>query len=461
MLEFPPRGSGKPDRLEFTPHQTWISPDELGDSWTWSPGKVLLGEWNNRLLGRYDDRHMVTVAGTRSGKSYTVLGPNLRRYPGSCIVLDPKAELVKSTASARRALGSRVIVLDPFGETGGPSANYNPFHELGDRREQDMAADALLMADALIIANEKDPHWTESAKNLIRGISLYMLAVDRPGAHLGRLRQALHLDVDGLKELLKAMAAADSDLFSGIIRNVGTAYLGKLEATPTEFQSILSTAQEQTAPLDDIVPISKHSDFRFGDLRREMVTVYLVLPGMRMGTHARWLRLLVQQAMAAMERYPGDREHLPVWFVLEEFAALGYMRSIETAAGFMAGLGVMMWSVLQDFTQLRTHYPKSWETFLGNAGLIQAFGNSDVTTTEHLSKMMGSTQVIEAQDVFVNASQRAHGDTGRRENVRNVPLLEASEISYHFARDTNRQLVLMPGRPPIYMNRFNPKQHGE
>ena len=152
------------------------------------------------------------------------------------------------------------------------------------------------------------------------------------------------------------------------------------------------------------------------------------------------------------------RGQLPVWFVLEEFPALGHMRSIETAAGLMAGFGVKLWSVLQDLTQLKTHYPKSWETFLGNAGVIQAFGNADVTTTEHLSKMLGSTQVIERQDIRVSGSAMAHGDTGRREHLRSVRLLDANEITRHFSREIGRQLILVPGRPPIYMQRL--ERHG-
>jgi len=174
---------------------------------------------------------------------------------------------------------------------------------------------------------------------------------------------------------------------------------------------------------------------------------------MRMGTHYRWLRLVIQQALCAVERAPVPRGGLPVWFVLEEFPSLGHMRSIETAAGLMAGFGVKLWAVLQDLTQLQTHYPKSWETFLGNAGFIQAFGNSDVTTTEHLSKMLGMTQVMDRHDVRVSGSAMSHGDTGRREHPRSVRLLDPYEITRWFSRESNRQLVLVPGRPPLYMNR--------
>jgi type IV secretion system protein VirD4 len=454
MLEFPPRGSGEPGRLESAPNRTWTSPDKLDDAWTWVPGKVLLGAWNGRPLGRSDDRHMVTVAGSRAGKSRTVLIPNLLNYPGSSIVLDPKGELARKTAAHLRAQNRDVVILDPFGETGEPSRNYNPFHELGDRRPSDVPPDAALLADALIIGNEKDPHWTDAAKNLIKGLALYMLASDAANAHLGYLRELLHADEDRLKALFKIMADTPSNVYGGIIRNTGTSFMGKLIGSPRELQSILSTAQEQTAPLDDIVHISRQSDFRFSDLRKTPVTVFLVLPGIRLGTHARWLRLLVQQAMASLERHPGKPGELPIWFILEEFAALGYMRTIETAAGFMAGYGVKLWTILQDFSQLKAHYPNSWETFLGNAGIIQAFGNIDITTTEHLSKMMGNTQVIEMQDVFVSASQRAHGDAGRRENIRNTRLMDPDEISFYFARETWRQLILRPGHNPIYMDRL-------
>jgi type IV secretion system protein VirD4 len=412
---------------------------------------VLLGQWEGRAVGFHDDRHVVTVAGARSGKSSTVLIPNLLRYPGSVIVLDPKGELARACAAHRARMGQRVFVLDPFGETGLPAGSHNPFAELGHGRPEHVAADAAQLADALIIGNPRDPHWTDSAKNLVRGSALHLLATDPAKATLRELRRLLSATPAELDRLFAAMA--NSAAFDGIVANIGASFLGKKESGGRELQGILSTAQEQTAPLDDIVRITGHSDFRLSDLRDGNLTIFLVLPGMRIGTHYRWLRLVIQQALNAVERAPVPRGGLPVWFVLEEFPALGHMRSIETAAGLMAGFGVKLWSVLQDLTQLQTHYPKSWETFLGNAGVIQAFGNVDVTTTEHLSKMLGMTQIIERRDIRVSGRAMSEGDTGRREHPRSVRLLDANEITEWFSRETNRQLVLVPGRPPIYMQR--------
>jgi type IV secretion system protein VirD4 len=393
----------------------------------------------------------VTVAGARSGKSSTVLIPTLRRYPGSVIVLDPKGELARACAAHRAKMGQRVFVLDPFNETGLPQASHNPFTELGQGRPEHIAADAAQLADALIIGNPRDPHWTDSAKNLLRGITLHLLAANGAHTTLREVRRLLSGTPAELDRLFEAMT--NSSAFDGIVGNIGASFLGKSQAGGKELQGILSTAQEQTAPLDDIVRITDRSDFSLSDLREGNMSIFLVLPGMRIGTHYRWLRLVIQQALCAVERAPVPRGELPVWFVLEEFPALGHMRSIETAAGLMAGFGVKLWAVLQDFTQLKTHYPKSWETFLGNAGFIQAFGNVDVTTTEHLSKMLGVTQAMERQNIRVSGAAMSHGDVGRREHPRSVRLAEAYELTAWFSRETNRQLLLVPGRPPLYMNR--------
>lgn len=449
--DFPPRGSGIAGRPEAPPSQVWGHPWQLGPNWDCKPGHVLLGQWEGRSLGRRDDRHMVTIAGSRSGKSSTVLIPNLRRYSGSTVVIDPKGELARATAQHRIRMGQQVFVLDPFGATGIPTASHNPFAELASGDPAHVAADVSQIADALIIGNTRDPHWTDSAKNLIRGVVLHLLDREPTRATLREVRKVLNYTPAELETLFEAMA--DSPAFDGTVANIGAAFLGKKESGGRELQSILSTAQEQTSPLDDVVRITERSDFRLTDLRAGNMTIYLVLPGMRIGTHYRWLRLIVQQALAAMEKAPVARGSLPVWFVLEEFPALGHMRSIETAAGLMAGFGVKLWSVLQDLTQLQTHYPKSWETFLGNAGVIQAFGNADITTTEHLSKMLGSTQVLERQSVRLTAGAMAHGDTGVRENLRSVRLLDANEITRFFSRESGRQLILEPGRPPIYMQR--------
>jgi len=449
--QFPPRGSGTENVLEALPAQTWVHPDGLGPHWDWKPGRVLLGKWNNRFIGRDDDRHIVTLAGSRAGKTSTSLIPNLLRYPGSCLVLDPKGELARATAQARVRMGHAVFVCDPFGVSGLPTASYNPFSSLDGTDPRYLGADVAQAVDAIIINNAKDPHWTDGGKNLLRGAALHLIQTTGKVPTLRQLRRLISASEDDLQKLFTAMSKSQVEA----VANTGASFKGKLDLGPRELQSILSTVQEQTAPFDDVAHVTERSDFKLTDLKNGKMTIYLVLPGLRMGTHYRWLRLIIQQALAAMERAPVPYGQLPVWFVLEEFPTLGHMQSIEKAAGLLAGYGVKLWSVLQDLTQLQTHYQKSWETFLGNAGILQAFGNADTTTTEYLSKRLGMTQVIERQEVRVSGAAMAHGDLGRRENLRAVRLLEPNEITEWFARETGRQLIITSGGRPIYLERLD------
>jgi len=57
-------------------------------------------------LGIDDDRHLVTIAGSRSGKGTSAIIPNLCLYPGSVVCLDPKGENATLTAARRGSGGN-------------------------------------------------------------------------------------------------------------------------------------------------------------------------------------------------------------------------------------------------------------------------------------------------------------------------------------------------------------------
>lgn len=75
----------------------------------------------------------------------------------------------------------------------------------------------------------------------------------------------------------------------------------------------------------------------------------------------------------------------PVLFLLDEMAALGPLKSVEAAFGLMAGFGMQFWGIVQDLSQLKRIYSASWETFIGNSGVLQYFGSRDKMTAEYFS----------------------------------------------------------------------------
>ncbi|HHK41963.1 MAG TPA: type IV secretory system conjugative DNA transfer family protein, partial [Planctomycetaceae bacterium] len=115
-----PRGlSSRYLKRQTVPQARWQSPENILRSKTldYDPrnpgGKIMIGALGDKLIGIEDNRHVLTVAGSRAGKSVTLIG-NLLCYRGSILATDPKAELANITAARRAKLGQKVHVLDPF-----------------------------------------------------------------------------------------------------------------------------------------------------------------------------------------------------------------------------------------------------------------------------------------------------------------------------------------------------------
>lgn len=452
-----------------SPSASWLNPAELdADRFSFGAGKILLGQARDKMIGVDDNRHVVTIAGSRAGKSATSLMSNLLTWDGSVITIDPKGELATNTAEHRARMGQDVFILDPFNEVKGVAAQYrtvfNPFDELHTSHADDVVDDAAAIADTVVISGDgKTDHWTLAARNLIRGLMLYALHERPQDASLNDVREILTSPLSkkakgtqegamSLEEHFEAMLDA-GDAFGGVVTGVGGTMAGKPE---NELGSIISTAIEQTAFLDS-TPMKAHLDGSglpsLRVLKRKPTSIYLVLPASRMATHYRWLRLVLTLAMTALEREENQTGR-PVLFILEEFPTLGHMQQIEAAAGLMAGYDVKLWTVMQDLSQIQAHYPKSWETFLGNAGIVEAFGNTDSTTLDYLSKRLGTSLAVQRQPENLSLDARAQGAASERETIVNVPLMAAYEIALAFSRDRGNKLVMLAGEKPFAMRRI-------
>jgi type IV secretion system protein VirD4 len=436
---------GEPDRPGVN-HWARVG-DALGRRF--APGQIILGKLAHAPIGYLDDRPLVTIAGARAGKTSTVLEPNLYLYPGSMVVLDPKGELARKTAAIRAACGHRVHVLDPFGQSGEETAHFNVMSEL-DPESEVIIDDVAAITQAIIVddSDTKSKHWNDSARALLQGLILYTLSRDELERDLITVRELLTLTHPALIEAVRnaparregkdavpdltfytenraavealTLAMANSgDRFEGILSAIGKRFFN----TPhNERGSIFSTAAAQTDFLDSLPlrRISRESDFHLSALASSRpTTIYLCLPVGRMESHYRWLRMIVQQACTTLEQlgtYPKDKPR--ILFLMEEFPVLGHMAIMERAAAYFPSFGVQLWAVIQDLTQLKRYYENGWETFLGNAGLVQCFSNSDQTTLDYIARRM--------------------------EN-----LILPFELRTAFSRESTGQILMFEGEPPM------------
>ena len=386
-------------------------------------------------LLRYDGAgHLLTVAPTRAGKGVGAIVPNLLTVDRPVIVIDPKGENFRIAGRARSGFGP-VYALDPFGVAGvRRSMSYNPLAAInlaGDR----FLEDATDIAEALVadVAGEggEGVHWNEEARALLVGLILHCVSSEPPARrHLGCVREYLTLSPEGTEALCSEMQA--SAAAGGLVARAANR---RLRANEREAASVLTTAQRHTHFLDSplLAAALARSDFSFREAAAACGSVFLILPPERLQAYARWLRLMVGRAL--VELMQDSRARKPVLVMLDESAALGRMRPVEQAFGLAAGYRVQVWVIFQDLHQLKSVYGRLADTFLSNAGIVQAFNVQDLETATWLSRVLGTRTVLLPRDLRHQAPAHWSGRS----------LLNPDEI---LSMPTARMLVLaQEGRP--------------
>lgn len=341
-----------------------------------------------------DDRHIMTFGPNGSGKSMRLLYENLLRLEGwSVVVVDPKGDLARRTLDKRKAMGSQTIVLDPFGVSGFASDGYNPIAALADGDE--FPDDAMALAEAIIKAEGRDPHWASSAQDLIAACIMHIRLNDPVNGSFETVRKIIGSDNANLKAHVAAMRAAAKAHEVPQLEAKAARY-ADINADSRELLSILSTALTQTRWLDSpaiVEDLKSKKRFRFGDLKEKPTTIYLVLPPNRIGTHSAWLRLMVTAILQPLLKDTKPAK-VPVLLMLDEYPALAEGDGFPIIARNMAmfrGYGIKLWSVWQDINQALRIYGRHWESFAANAGVLQAFQPQDIPTAEYLSQRTGMT----------------------------------------------------------------------
>ena len=401
----------------------------------WKAGQIMLGASlydRNWYVGVSDDRHGLTVATARAGKGLTAIIPNLLLWRGSSLVIDIKGQNMAVTAEARKKLGQKVYYLDPFGKT---TDRLNPLSGL-DKKAKDYVERVVRIADAIVVQSQEKngSFFSNSARDLIAGAIDYVTRsenVDPKDRHLGTVRKLL---VDGLP--LKDLIAIEG-LAKAAAAQLGQG--GKNSGGDIRSTALMNTAWLESASMQYVL---SESTFSLTDLNDGDTTVYLVLPPEYQNAHTRFLRLFVAMALqACMEGRKGKHATL---FLLDEFYALGPLTDLSSASATLPGYGVKLWPIVHNFSQIMEHYPKNWETFVGNAGTLQAFATNDKTTGDYLSAKLGAQILWRCVD----------GPDGPEwEPVRTANVRDVGEIGRTAGRESKCSIVFREGNDPFYLKR--------
>lgn len=412
------------------------------------PG-LLLGHAHDQHLYWNGESHLLTVAPTRTGKATMQIIPNLLRYQGSAVVLDPKGELASATAAWRQKHVGPVYLLNPFDlpPYDLPAARYNPLDFVRDER------DATKLAEMIYPRVQDDRHrfFDNEAIGFLTA-AVYFLARYAPAAHrtFGTLRRA----VSGLNAEFYGMVRAMTDpAMPDSIRNAANNALSK--NTDTGLPRLIDSLNQHLRIWDTpgLVNATATSDFDFRELKDQAATVYLLLPFDELTTFSTFVQLIFAAALDGMLMNP-RRPDTPVLFVLDEFLALEPDDRFVNALRTHASAGARPWFFLQDLPTLEQKYPTTWKSFL-QVETKTFFGTDDPYTAELIATYLGDRTV--AYESASGGPSVAGGGASYSitENLQLTgrPLLTPGEViqrlASHDARQPRQAIHFLRGVPPV------------
>ena len=462
-----------PPIQETDPMEGMADAQEL-EQYSYKRGAFYLGNIHpdhgvNFKAGVSDDRHVFLVAGNAGGKGRAILINNSLRWAGGYVALDLKGENCSITAmrrgkeanakgtgtSVRRFLGQEVVALDPFDQVEGASRiykrAYNPLFDI-DIHSRDAQAQIKKIASACIVPYEGSNSWiSDNAETILAGvIEAVLLTKEKHEQNL----QTVRLLIFNLARLVDELFNDERLPIGGLSAEANGVLDESLESDEIGYYKSCLSQNLKWLSEPQMQEHLDNDDFSLKKIVQGGGSVYICVPPNRVDDFKCWLRIIIQTCLNAKIEMGVYQETIPTLFNLDEFPLLGAFKEVEKNAGFIRGYNCKLVFTIQNIGQIKQHYAKNWETFLGNAGAIIGFATNDLETEQYLSDRMGKILAWETSYSLNSGTSgqalggAGHSDSrgvsqGRRERAVRLP----NEIHQQGARENMRGFVISSGAP--------------
>ena len=343
--------------------------------------------------------HELIIGGSGSGKSSCFIIPTLLCNQDQTVVaIDIKGELsAKSVKYAVAAADGRICILNPNDRT---MYGFDLLHELNVIAEpttQQIVSTWQQIAVCLITKapDEKDPYWSDSARNLCMGLGIYYYK-------------------QGCTEFIDVV---DRILGAPITEQV-TEVLDNAKPTSPEYRYIVQfgdlTDDKGRVTLGTIFSNLANKLTLFvndADLRywlktnprrcspytvfREHKSMYIVLKEEKLDVYAGLLKLIIDQLLKEAERLPdisgGDGNN--VLFVIDELPRIlqaSKLTSLLSGTKTLRSKGVILCMVTQSYSALQQAYSRQEvDDLINNCEFVVCLSAKDPSTAKMISAWCG------------------------------------------------------------------------
>ncbi len=349
---------------------------------------ILLGRDARGWVWSGHQRSTLVLGPTRSGKTTSIIIPNVLSAPGSVVLTSTKLDVIDATCASRQEVG-HTLLFDPLGATPVPkgitSVGWSP---LSAATTWDGAID---MSSAMVTAAQRrargapaGDHWSERSAALLSTLLFAGRAADLPLSRLvGWVDR--HAGEEAL-EILGDRAGSDHPamaLLTGILATDSREQSGIWSTTSGvlgAYRSLGALAATERDVLDpDAFADGAHTLYICASGRSQELAAPLVVG------------LLSEIRAAAYRRNDVSR---PVLFALDELANIAPLPDLPQIVSEGGGQGLLTIGCLQDLSQARVRWGPEADGFLSLFSTTLLLGGvADRTTLRAFHDLAGRATV--------------------------------------------------------------------
>lgn len=387
---------------------------------------IIVGKVGRKLLSPNCLRHGIALAPTRSGKTAGFVIPTALSFKGSLIIADPKGELETLLAEPLKKAGKTVYALDWSDEKAKDAWNPLSLKVFPSVLSSFGKAERQAERIATMLVGQKgqaEDHWEANAKKHIAALILlavYLAEIaeqrldpNNPATvadyetyrepHLSRVFGFVAKDVDVQTLLSKGAEAVNSakdnlrDLLRfaaevGAPQRILTDLASWANAPDNEAGSHTTTflSKLQIWRSRAVKGATRECSFEWQDLRETPSVVFIKFPQQDAQSLGVLTALFFETFFGWALDVPKKPDECPIAILADEFASLPKINLMTDFLSKGAGMGAVVWLIVQDFAQIKATYgDKAFETIKTNCSYLLVYAQNNYATQKELAEMVG------------------------------------------------------------------------
>ncbi len=409
--------------------------------------------------------NMLILGGSGTGKSRFFVKPNIMQCNTSFVVTDPSGELIQSCGKMLERMGYEIKVFNI--DNMEYSCNYNPFHYINDTNGKYDENAVIKMINTFMVNTKGegqggDPFWEDCTRLLLSAVCFLLVeTAPEEERNFSNVLDIIHKAkvIEGKEEEKSEFDAMFDERKSNDPNALSVQYYDEFkQAAGKTMQSILisTTTRLQCFKLAKIRNLTCMDNIGLDTLGDKKTALFIIIPSTD-STYNFLAAMMYSQLFDSLYRVAISKYHgrLPVHvrFICDEFANTGKIPEFEKILATCRKFEISVQVILQNLSQLKRLYEKSWEEIPGNCDTTIFLGGKDQTNNEYIMKELGKETI---DTMNVNKTKSKQGSTSYNDGILGRELMQLDELA---TMPNNECLVLIRGMRPFRTDKFDLVNH--